>query len=313
MKEIGGYFELDAYFGKMLHDDGIKLNSGRNALAYLIKAKKITKLYMPFFMCDACDDVLKKNGVEVVRYHIGLDFKPIIDKRNGWLYLVNFYGQLDNHYLKTLGENIIVDNAHAYFQKPIDNVDTIYTCRKFFGVPDGSILFTDKQIGGFGRDESFKKMTHILGRTERTASEFYKDYIANENAFANEKIKYMSYLTENLLHKLNYGFIKKRRSDNFKFLHQHFSAVNKLKKLSIPVGAYAYPLYLENGYEIRKELINKKIYVPLLWPSVFLNCKENDLEWDMAKNILPIPIDQRYNLADMQYIVDTIFDLIKNI
>lgn len=43
MKEIGGYIELDTYTGSMLHEDGIKLNCGRNALAYLIKAKKNSK------------------------------------------------------------------------------------------------------------------------------------------------------------------------------------------------------------------------------------------------------------------------------
>lgn len=41
MKEIGGYIELDTYTGKMLHSDGLKLNCGRNALAYIIKANGI--------------------------------------------------------------------------------------------------------------------------------------------------------------------------------------------------------------------------------------------------------------------------------
>ena len=61
MKEIGGYIELDTYTGSMLHEDGIKLNCGRNALAYLIKAKEIKKLYMPKLMCDSCDKVLSLN------------------------------------------------------------------------------------------------------------------------------------------------------------------------------------------------------------------------------------------------------------
>ena len=46
MKEIGGYIELDTYTGKMLHSDGIKLNCGRNALEYIIKAKNIKKLWI---------------------------------------------------------------------------------------------------------------------------------------------------------------------------------------------------------------------------------------------------------------------------
>ena len=111
MKELGGYIELDRYTGEMLYDDGIKLNCGRNALAYLIKAKNIKKLYMPKFMCDSNNKVMSDNGVEVVYYHINLDFKPDIKDWDGWLYVVNFYGQLSNQYLSTLGKNVIVDQA----------------------------------------------------------------------------------------------------------------------------------------------------------------------------------------------------------
>lgn len=131
MKEIGGYIELDTYTGSMLYEDGIKLNCGRNALAYIIKAKKINKINVPKFMCDSNDKVLIENGVEVIYYNIGLDFKPQIKDYDGWLYVVNFYGQLTNEFILTLGKNVIVDNAQAYFQRPVKGVDTIYTCRKF--------------------------------------------------------------------------------------------------------------------------------------------------------------------------------------
>ena len=116
MKEIGGYIELDTYTGEMMHEDGIKLNCGRNALAYVIKAKNIKKLWMPKFMCDSCDKVLSDNQVDVEYYSIGLDFKPIVKEWDGWLYVVNFYAQLSNDYLNSLGDRIIVDNAQAYFQ-----------------------------------------------------------------------------------------------------------------------------------------------------------------------------------------------------
>ena len=80
MKEIGGYIELDTYMNPMLHDDGIKLNCGRNAFAYILKAKSIKKIYFPKFMCDSNDQVLAENGVEVIYYSIGLDFKLITHK-----------------------------------------------------------------------------------------------------------------------------------------------------------------------------------------------------------------------------------------
>lgn len=305
MREIGGYIELDTYTGKMLHDDGIKLNCGRNALAYLIKSKKIKKIYMPKFMCDSCDKVLNDNGVDVIYYNIGLDFRPVLSSWDGYLYIVNFYGQLSNQYIESLGRNIIVDNAQSYFQEHIDGIDTIYTCRKFFGVPDGAILYTDSRIEIDVIDQSYSRMNFLLGRYERTASEFYKDYVDNNHLFKLEPIKRMSKLTDNLLHGIDYEFVKKRRTENFAYLHKQFKEENKLK-LICPAGAFMYPLYLMNGVDIRRKLQEHKIFIPTLWPAVFEICNEDELEYDMAKNILPIPIDQRYSISDMEYIVDII-------
>lgn len=309
MNEIGGYIELDTYTGKMLHGDGIRLNCGRNALAYIIRAKKIKKLYIPKYMCDSCDKVLADNDVEVVYYHIGTDFKPIISSWNGCLYVVNYYGQLSNEYLKSLGVNIIVDNAQAYFQKPISGIDTLYTCRKFFGVADGAILYTNKQIDIAIQDQSYNRMNFLLGRYERTAGEFYQEYVDNNQLFKGEPIKLMSKLTENLLHGIDYEMVKKRRTENFTYLHQKFSAINKLS-LSVPSGPFMYPLYLTNGAKLRGKLQEKKIFIPTLWPNVCNLCSEIELEYDMAKNILPIPVDQRYGIDEMKYIVSMVENIL---
>ena len=148
-------------------------------------------------------------------------------------------------------------------------------------------------------------MHFLLGRYERSASEFYPEYVRNNHFFANEPIKRMSRLTENLLHGIDYEQARKRRTENFTFLHEHLGQRNKLR-LTIPEGAFMYPLYVENGAEIRKALQKEKIYIPTLWPAVFDLCSENDPEYDMAKNILPLPVDQRYTAGDMEYLIERI-------
>lgn len=306
MREIGGYIELDTYTGEMLHENSIKLNCGRNALAYLLRAKQIKTIWMPRFMCDSCDYVLSSYEVKIHYYSIGLDFKPHVEQRgDDWLYVVNFYGQLSNEYLASLGKNVIVDNAQAYFQSPISGIDTLYTCRKFFGVPDGAILYTDKQIEISEKDESFERMHFLLGRYERSAQEFYQEYVDNNRTFQEEPIKRMSKLTENLLHGLDYNVIRKKRTENFAYLHERLANSNRLK-LIVPDGAFMYPYYVENGFELRKRLQAEKIFIPTLWPAVLNRCNQNELEYQMARNILPIPVDQRYGIEDMDYIIKEI-------
>ncbi len=312
MKEYGGYIEFESYYNNMLHEDAIALNCGRGALAYLCEAKKIKKLHLPYFLCSSVPDLCDRIGVKYSYYHVDKIFNPLFEQALGkdeWLYIVNFYGQLNNDVIsawkKKYGK-IIVDNAQSYYQMPVEGVDTLYTCRKFFGVADGAFLYTDLKLDRkIPRDESFERMHFLLGRYERGANEFYSEYVANNRIFSTEPVKRMSRLTENLLHGINYEFVCKRRTDNFIFLHENFEQINKLP-LNVPKGAFMYPLYLENGAKVRKELQQKKIYIPMLWPNVLNNCAPDSLEYRYADNILPIPIDQRYGEEDMKFLLEEI-------
>lgn len=58
--------------------------------------------------------------------------------------------------------------------------------------------------------------------------------------------------------------------------------------LIIPDGPFAYPLYIENGIEIRKELAKKKLYIPTLWPNVLQEMNENSIEYRYVAKILPL-------------------------
>ena len=311
MKEIGGYIELDTCRHAMLHEDAILLNCGRNALAYLLEAKGIKKLYLPYFLCDSVANVCKKYGVEVAFYHIGENWLPkdLVIDGDAWLYIVNFYGQITREDLARLAEvhnNVIIDNAQAYFDAPLANVDTLYTCRKFFGVSDGAILYTNSKLErSLEIDESFNRIHYILGRYERTASEFYEEAAQNNDIFDNEPIKEMSRLTKNLLRSIDYEYVKQVRSNNFAYLHEKLREVNKLN-IRLIEGAFMYPLLIDDGMKIRKQLQQMKIYIPTLWPNVLEECEPDTLEYKFAAEILPIPVDQRYGFKDMEHLVEVI-------
>lgn len=311
MKEIGGYIELDTCRHAMLHEDAILLNCGRNALAYLLEAKGIKKLYLPYFLCDSVANVCKKYGVEVVFYHIGENWLPkdLVIDGDAWLYIVNFYGQITREDLARLAaayRNIIIDNAQAYFDAPLANVDTLYTCRKFFGVSDGAVLYTNSKLErSLEIDESFNRIHYGLGRYERTASEFYEEAAKNNDIFDNEPIKEMSRLTKNLLRSIDYEYVKQVRTNNFAYLHEKLREVNKLNVRLIE-GAFMYPLLIDDGMKIRKQLQQMKIYIPTLWPNVLEECEPDTLEYKFAAEILPIPVDQRYGIEDMEYLVEVI-------
>ena len=317
MREIGGYIELDSFHLPMLHEGAIALNCGRNALAYLLRAKKVERLWIPKLICNSVTDTCGRENIPYTLYDVGPNFLPAGNIRlseGEWLYFVNYYAQFDNKTILTYIEKynrVIVDNAQSYFQKPLPGVDTIYTCRKWFGVPDGAFLYADVRLSEtLQRDESFERMRFLLGRFERSASEFYTDYVMNNRLFSNEPIKRMSSLTANLLHAIDYAFVEKTRRENYLALHRELESINMLN-LCIPDDApFMYPLLIENGKEIRKKLQEKKIYVPLLWPDVLKTCTPDDPAYHQAENILPLPCDQRYTQREMEMVSRTLIDAV---
>lgn len=316
MKEIGGYMEFETYYGHMLHSEGIKLNCGRSCLAYLILARQIKKIVMPYLMCDSIFKICRNYGVEIRYYHVDLTFKPesISLAEDEWLYLMDFYGQISTDSIEWFVctyKRVIIDFAQSYFREPIYGVDTLYTCRKFFGVPDGGIIYTNAKEPciNIETDESFNRLHHLLGRFERSAAEFYDESMENNKCFMHMPIRKMSKLTENLLRGIDYKRIRRQRTENFDYLHERLGGINQLHLQPVE-GAFAYPLLIENGAAYKKQLISKKIYVPTLWPNVLNEMEETTLEYQMVNNILPLPCDQRYTIEDMKLIISKIYSCV---
>ena len=310
MREIGGYIELEHFSGPLLHEGASALNCARAALLLLIRARGIKRLLLPKLLCDCVARASERAGIPFTLYGVGADFLPAeeLTLRDGeWLYLVNYYSQLSNGVLGELAQKhrrVIVDNAHSYFQPPLPGVDTLYTCRKYFGVADGAFLYTDAPLPPLARDESHTRMGYLLGRFERPASAFYAEYKANDEFFDREPPKAMSPLTENLLRAVDYEAAARRRRENFRFLHERLGASNALRLQE--TGTYMYPYCTENGAALRRALQKEGIYIPTLWPAVFDLCEKGEREYKLAENVLPLPIDQRYGPEEMDHIVGLI-------
>lgn len=315
MKEIGGYFGLEEFTKSEYYDDLKALNTGRNALVYLLRSRNIKKLYIPYFICDSVINACKRENIEYEQYHISEDFLPIFNKSlkdDEFLYVVNYYGQISNNIVieyKETYKNVIFDNVQAFYQKPVIGIDTLYSCRKFFGVPDGAYLSTDSDIGTeLEIDKSKDRMEHLLGRFEETASEYYACFAENDESFEQAELKYMSPITHNILRATDYDYVKIKREENYRILEKAFEQKNAIAPV-MPEGPYCYPLYCSDGMNVKAALAKEKIYVPTLWPNV--RDLDECLEKDYAENILPLPCDQRYDLEDMARIINTINLILK--
>lgn len=317
-KEIGGYFGLECSRSDFLHKDAIALNSGRNCLKYLIEARRIKRIWVPDFICDAVELALAECVVDVLVYPIGKKFLPCFSeihmKENDFLYLVDYYGQLSEDEINKCfffsGGCLILDAAHNYFSFYRPDIDVIYTCRKFFGVPDGGFLYLGSNVeikDDFELDRSFKRMGHILGRVEADASSFYLEYQKNEQTFFSLPIRKMSLLTRTLLASIDYDDVRHLRKRNFLHLHEKLAHINQLSPIC-SVAPYMYPLMLDCdiAQSVRTFLVENKVYVPLLWPNVIADSSYDSFAYKYACSIVPLPIDQRYSVEDMDRVASLV-------
>ncbi|MDD5157880.1 hypothetical protein [Sulfurimonas sp.] len=316
MKEIGGYFELELAQKEEYHFKAIKLNSGRNAFKYILKTQSIKKAYLPCFICDSIVEPLQELEIEYEFYNIDNNFEIVqkLDiKDNEKLFYINYFA-LKSEYIKRLTDmysnKLIVDNTQAFFEKPIKNIDTIYSPRKFFGVSDGGYLYTSKTIADkLDVDESSEKTIQLLGRIDKNATSFYDDYQKAEQRLMNLPIKNMSRLTQKILSSIDYQTIQQKRKENFKYLHSELKSINLLEiDESLKFTPFVYTLL--SGGEIytslKTKLIENKIYVAKYWNEVLGRKSTTEIEKDFVNNIIPLPIDQRYSLEDMKRIIETI-------
>lgn len=312
-KEIGGFFELELNNCKEYHNNAIRLNSGRNCLHYILKVKKYKKIYIPYYICNSVIETFDKLNVKYEFYSINESFKPNFSKKlmyNEALLYVNYFGVNKRNVVNLLQvySNIIVDNTQAFFQRQINNEDTFYSPRKFFGVSDGGYLYVNRKLEEhIKRDKSFSRFEHLLKRIDNnTAKNSYVLFKENEKFIKNQSVKEMSQLTKKILASVDYENVKKIRNENFIFLHKNLAEYNELKldveNLNSPM---VYP-FLTNINGLREFLIDKNIYVATYWKEVLDKIIGECFEYKLVKNLIPIPIDQRYGICEMEIIIKNI-------
>ena len=311
MSSIGGYFGLEINDGNEYHQDAIRLNTARNAFEYILISKKYNKVYIPFYSCDVLLEPLKKLKVGFDYYPIDDNLEPLFDFTKikideGFLY-INYFGVKEEYILNLIkkSRNIIVDNAQAFYSKPLKDIDTFYSPRKYFGVPDGGYLYTNTSINiELDQAVSYDKFGHLLRRIDVGPEKGYKYFVENDNSLRGLPILRMSNITLKLLRSFDYRRIADKRRKNFEYIHEKLKYLNKLN-ISITGGIIplAYPFHTDDN-DLRKKLISNHIYVPQYWPNVMDWVSPNSIEFGLTNCLVPLPIDQRISIEDIDRMIE---------
>ena len=312
-KAIGGYFELELPHGQgHYYPQALKYQSARATFYALLLFIKPKRVWMPYYICDSMLAPLIKAEIEVCFYSLNKDLSIQDDfelEKNDLLLYVNYFGvcsHVQDLILKKYNkEQIVFDHSQAFFVPPMDCLATIYSPRKFFGVPDGGLLVTslnmiepEKQDTG-----SFARTSHLLHRLAGEPEDGYMAYQANEKTLEDFQPRKMSVLTERLLNSINYDLVKQVRNTNFKKVHSQVGHSNDFEinqeNINGPMG---YP-YLASNSELRSSLIKRRVFIPTYWPEVLERPGVTGTEKQLVENMNLIPCDQRYNENDIMFII----------
>ncbi len=316
MREYGGCLPLEInklntnYFPGF---DYVALNSGRSAIAYAALAGGFKKVYIPFYTCKTVEAGLKDVGVEVLYYNIDSTFMPItpaqgFDDRALFVY-TNYFGIMTHtQQMDIIAEHshVLFDNTQGFFTKPLRGTYSAYSCRKFFGVPDGAFLVADKleklEIPTGKSNDTAGFLFKAIEDGSNAAYELSKD---NEEHINSEGLCLMSKLTETLMSGINLESVNDRRGTNFNRLHEHLGKYNELNP-SLENGApMVYPLLVEKE-GVREALVENKIFIPRWWRWIVESNETNDFEKHLSKHLVPIPVTQNYSEEDMDYIAEVV-------
>ena len=300
------------------HKGALRLNTGRNCLEYILRSRKYKKVYVPYYTCEAVMEPINKLGIPYEFYHIEVHFEirdRFTVKEGEALLYTNYFG-LKQRYVEqlaeTIGSRLIVDNTQAFYAKPIPGIDTFYTCRKFFGVPDGAYLYCDKVLEEeIEQDYSYDRVAHLVKRIDLSAEDGFKDFRRVDDGLDNQPIRKMSKLTQRMMQGVDYESAAQRRRANFQILHKALGKENNLKfNLEDDAVPMVYP-FLVPVKGLREKLIDNKIFVARYWPNVLDWTTNDDIDYLLAYQMQPLPTDQRYGKDDVNRIIKIIKNYVK--
>lgn len=121
----------------------MKFRYARDAFGYLIQKYEIKEVFMPYYLCDVMRHTAITHGAKPVFYHIDDGFLPVQKfPLDAYVLYPNYFGICAKNVekLAKLYPKLIVDNAHAYFEKP-SGFACFNSAKKFLPVKEGANLW----------------------------------------------------------------------------------------------------------------------------------------------------------------------------
>ena len=322
--EIGGYFGLDLPCHEELYPDALKLQSGRAAIRAVLEYANIGQVFLPSYICDSVIKAVTDSGAKIEFYALDETLYPknlpaTIPEQAAVLY-VNYFGLCAKNIakLRTVipANRLIIDNSQALFAAHQGEWATIYSPRKFVGVPDGGLLIHSTSLKFKMPDvedsASIERMRPLIVRMAYSARQGYSDFKKIPLSLQDTTPLLMSRLTQRLLKSIPWVQVAQRRSENFLLMSKKLGSINRMYwELDVSDVQMCYPLTLpgEKVDQIRDQLTARNIFIPIYWQDALPRITPNSIETALTNHTLFIPIDQRMESNQVKMLSDLLLKM----
>ena len=339
-----GYFEGLKKYGREL----TYLRTGREALMYAscnCKPGKEAVILCPAYCCWSMTAPFEFTGWTIVYYRLNDDLtidEDYLDSllrgcRPDAILTMNFYGSADTRAaitkVKAFNDKITVieDFSHCtfcldkIFNEQVDFYVT--SIRKSIGVCDGALVLSKKTtkrayIGIEAPDFGIlrKGAQKMKGRYAFSKSHDDKDVFLSELRQGEEMIDKLdgvhpiSEISKRMIASINGEEIAFARRENMKHLWALLNGKIKMipgLERSFNGAPFSLPILVENRDAVQKQLAQKGVYAPVLWPIDEKARKTCEVSAYVSDHMLSIPIDQRYNYDDIEDIASIVLSTCK--
>ncbi len=312
--EIGSFIELQLPRGREWHggEQVARLNTGRAAIWHAFRCLGCRTLWLPRYQCDTVREFLQKKDVNLKYYSIDDRFEPQLDAvgEDEAVLVVNYYGVMSDARMAALAaryRHCIVDASQAFFSKAVDGAMTVYSARKFVGVPDGAYVVGDgatRFLEEYEQDYSSDTAGFLFSRIEYGCEgKGYEARMINEHRIDAADIRRMSKLTQRLLDAEDNEYNIAKRRENFETARRLLDRYNTLDAAmyydehTVPM---VYPLVVEDD-GLLPYLQKHKLFQGHWWSYLLEEVPTDSTEYRLSRYVIPITIDQRYGEEELRF------------
>lgn len=323
--EIGGYFGLDLPDRGDPFSGTLDFQSGRSALEAVLAASGLRSAWIPSYVCDTVLTAARRAGLDVRLYDLDESLAPAFQPRDlppdAVLIYVNYFGLCQSQARRLSATvppaQLVIDNCHALFAPHLGSRASIYSPRKFAGLPDGGLVRCapghEPPLPVEQDRDSMRRFPFLLRRTCESARAGYEEFNVARLSLNGVPPRRMSQLTARLLRSIDWQAVERMRRRNFGVMHERLGHRNAFAwTLSAEDVPLCYPLRIRGcaAGMLRERLAAMDIFVPTYWPDALPRLAPQAREAKWMQETLFLPLDQRMDDAAARLVCDRVLQLL---